>query len=131
VRLKRSISSDLSRGKVSREVINAFLESRGRTALSLIVAWQESENVDLLNEAAERFPNEPRVQMAMLATDLTDEQRALWIARLKAGAPDNALANYYAAADHFRQKNGEAAGCGAGRGRCEGELRRLCVGDRG
>jgi hypothetical protein len=47
--------------------------------------------------------------MAMLATDLTDEQRALWIARLKTGAPDNALANYYAAADHFRQKNGEAA----------------------
>jgi hypothetical protein len=43
VRLKRSISSDLSRGKVSREVINTFLESRGRTALSLIVRGRRAK----------------------------------------------------------------------------------------
>jgi hypothetical protein len=103
-RLQRLLSGDPLRGKISRDVLNAFLEDRGRTALSLLVAWQESGNEELLQEAAERHPDDPNVQLAMLATQLPDEERWQWIARFKASAPENALANYYAAAE-FLQKN--------------------------
>jgi len=104
-RLQRLLSGDSARGKISRAVINAFLDERGRTALSLLVAWQESGNEELLREAAERHPNDLNVQLAMLSTELPDEERMQWIARFKASAPENALSNYYAAAEFLRTKD--------------------------
>jgi CheY-like chemotaxis protein len=104
-RLRRSLSNEGARGKLSREVVETYLANRDRSALSLLVAWQESGTRDYLDEAAERFPKDPRVQIALLAMELPDDQRAAAIERLKLAAPDNPLANYYAAQEYFRQKN--------------------------
>jgi hypothetical protein len=110
VRMKRLLSGDPVRGKISRDVINTFLAERNRSAQSLLAAWQESGNADLLREAAETYPDDPRVQLTMLATtELSDEERIQWITRFKASAPDNALANYYAAAEFLKAKDMEGA----------------------
>ena len=108
-RVQRLLRGDGLRGKISRDVIHAFLTERGRSAASLLVAWQESGNRELLDEAAARFPDDPRVQIAMLATELSGEERMEWVARFKASDPDNALANYYAAAEFLQGKNVESA----------------------
>lgn len=108
-RLRRSLSNEGTRGKLSREVVETYLANRERSPLSLLAAWQESGTRDYLDEAAERFPKDPRVQIALLATDLPDDQRVAAIQRLKLAAPTNPLANYYAAQEYFRQKNSSGA----------------------
>jgi hypothetical protein len=108
-RLQRLLSGDPVRGKISREVIDSFLDERGRSALSLLVAWQESGNDELLREAAERHPDDPQVQIAMLSTELSAEERMQWIERFKKSAPDNALADYYAAVEFFQRQDATSA----------------------
>ena len=53
--------------KLTAEQIERYVESRGRDALSLIVASMLGGDKDeWLDEAAERFPDDPQVVAAML-----------------------------------------------------------------
>ncbi len=63
--LQRMLDGDIA--KLTPEQIEHYVESRGRDALSLIAAAMLGEDSDeWLNEAAERFPDDPGVAAAML-----------------------------------------------------------------
>jgi hypothetical protein len=74
---------------------------------ALLGALRASGDDDLLREAKEKFPNDPRVQFAAAFKSDSPEERRQWLEKFKASAPDNALADYLLAGDHF--KSGESA----------------------
>lgn len=94
--LKRMLNGEI--GQLTPEQIENYVESRGRDALSLIVASMLSGAEDnWLDEAAERFPDDPRVAAAMLIKRGTSPEAGQWIARLKEHDPTNSLGYLFAA----------------------------------
>ncbi|MDB6026107.1 MAG: hypothetical protein JWM68_2330 [Verrucomicrobiales bacterium] len=90
--------------KLSGEQVATYLLKYKRSAESLLSAFDETHDKAMLKEAAEKFPNDPRVQLAVLTQDaldkaLTPEARKLWLDRLKESSPDNGLPNALAAMD--------------------------------
>lgn len=72
-----------------------WLASRGRDAASLVAAWDITGEESLLDEAAEKFPNDPRVCMAMIARLRDSAEAAMpWIERLIAAEPLNPEGQY-------------------------------------
>ena len=68
----------------------AWLATRGRDAASLVAAWDITGDTALLDEAAEKFPNDPRVCIAMIARLSAENSDALpWIERFIALEPNN------------------------------------------
>jgi hypothetical protein len=93
--------------KLPREVIDRWLASGRTNAEDLLAARQAGGGVEFLRMALTNFPNDPRVLFA--ASALTDDPEAMRqrLDRFKAADPDNALADYLSARDHF--KNGRPA----------------------
>jgi hypothetical protein len=89
-------------GQVALERVEAWLASRGRDAAGLVGAWDMTGDEALLMEAAERFPGDPRVCVAMIWKLLGNgEDAAEWVERLVAAEPQNPGALYLrAAAQH-------------------------------
>ena len=95
---------------VSREKLDEYLVKHNRSAASLLAGYHALQDTNLLNEAAAKFPNDPYVQWAMLTSEgLGGEQRRQWLEAFKTSSPDNSLANYLSAAEHFKAGNQEAA----------------------
>ncbi len=95
---------------VSREKLDEYLAKHNRSAASLLAGYHALQDTNLLNEAAAKFPNDPYVQWAMLTSEgLGGEQRRQWLEAFKTSSPDNSLANYLSAAEHFKAGNQEAA----------------------
>ncbi|HWN96834.1 MAG TPA: hypothetical protein VNT99_17530 [Methylomirabilota bacterium] len=69
------------------------------TNVETLLATQDKDHLKL---AAELFPNDPRVQYAVVARDIFPEARREWLDRFKASAPDNALAGYLSAREYLR-----------------------------
>jgi len=63
-----------------------WLEVRGRDAASLMAVRDIVGKKAIMQEAAEKFPNDPRVCMDMITRE---EDRDLWIERLISAEPDN------------------------------------------
>lgn len=94
--LKRMLNGEIA--KLTPDQIEHYVESRGRDALSLIVASMLSESGETwLDEAAERFPDDPRVAAAMLIKHGGSPEAGQWIARLKEHDPGNSLGYLLAA----------------------------------
>lgn len=94
--LKRILKGEIT--KLTPEQIEHYVESRGRDALSLIVAAMLSEQRDeWLDEAAERFPNDPGVAAGMLLHRGGKAEAVEWIGRLKENDPGNSLGYLFAA----------------------------------
>jgi hypothetical protein len=56
-----------------------------------------------LQEAMEKFPRDPQVSFeAAIRADATPADRRQWLDSFKESAPDNALANYLSALEHFK-----------------------------
>jgi hypothetical protein len=89
-------------GQVARERVEAWLASRGRDAAGLVGAWDITGDEALLMEAAERYPGDARVCVAMIWKLLGNgEDAAEWVDRLVAAEPHNPGALYLrAAAQH-------------------------------
>lgn len=95
---------------VSREKVDEYLVKHNRSAASLLAGYHALQDTNLLNEAAAKFPNDPYVQWAMLTSEgLGGEQRRQWLEAFKTSSPENSLANYLSAAEHFKAGNQEAA----------------------
>lgn len=76
-----------------------WLAARGRDAGSLIAMWDVTGDETILNEAAEKFPNDPRVCLAMIRQAENDAAKAMpWIERLIAAEPKNPEGFYLKAA---------------------------------
>ncbi len=61
-----------------------------------------TQNKDYLKLAAELFPNDRRVQYAVITRDILPEAKREWLDRFKQSAPDNALASYLSAREYLK-----------------------------
>jgi hypothetical protein len=101
--------SDDHTRRASPEAIDQFLRTHNYSAASLLAAFSDSRDTNLLRLAAERWPHDPQVQLRVLSTKLFPEQEAAWIGALRASSADNALAYYLSAAYHLRNGDPDQA----------------------
>jgi hypothetical protein len=95
--------------KIPREKVEAWLAKHHRNAASLLAAFRALGDTNYLNEAATKFPNDPHVELAVLARDEFPADRRKWLDLFKASSPSNSLANYFSAQDYFKNGNTDAA----------------------
>jgi hypothetical protein len=95
--------------KISREQIENCLQNYNRNATSLLAAFHALGDTNYLDEAAANFPNNPQVELAVLAHDEFPQDRRKWLDALKASSPDNSLANYLSAENYFESGQTDAA----------------------
>jgi hypothetical protein len=95
--------------RVSLAQIQPYLEANHRSAASLLAAFRVTSDPTLLQEAREKFPNDPQVAFAAMYQNGSPEERRQWLDNLKQSAPDNALANYLSAFDHFNSGRADQA----------------------
>ncbi|HEY2330242.1 MAG TPA: hypothetical protein VGI63_10570 [Verrucomicrobiae bacterium] len=95
--------------KISRAQAEAWLAKHNRNAMSLLAAFRALGDTNYLNEAATNFPNNPHVELAVLAHDEFPADRRKWLDLFKNSSPSNSLANYLSAQDDFKNGNKEAA----------------------
>lgn len=89
--------------QLSREQWAEYLRQYG-TNVETLLATQKTNYIRL---AAELFPNDPRVQYAVLARNVFPEARREWLDRFKQSAPDNALASYLSAREYLKSGDRE------------------------
>lgn len=101
-----------------REKIEEYLKLHNRNAASLMAAYhawfdiehpENGDDIHYLTEAATNFPNDPHVQLTVLAHDVYPEDRRKWLDSFKASSPGNSLANYLSARDYFKNNQPDAA----------------------
>ena len=95
--------------KIPRDKVEAWLATHHRNAASLLAAFHALEDTNYLNEAATNFPNDPQVELAVLARDEFPADRRKWLDLFKASSPSNSLANYLSAQDYFKNGDTDAA----------------------
>ena len=98
-----------TRGRISKPVIEDFLTRSERSPGSLLTAFRESGDRAYLEEAVATYPNDPRVQFAMITDLEASAERDKWIAAFQKSAPENALADYFAAHAAYQRKDGSLA----------------------
>lgn len=95
--------------KTSRRKVEEWLALHHRSATSLLAAFHVLDDTNYLREAATNFPNNPQVDLAVLARNVFPEDRHKWLDLFKASSPSNSLANYLSAQFHFQNNQPEAA----------------------
>jgi hypothetical protein len=89
--------------KLTPEQIGPYLEANRRSVESLLAASRTTGDKAFLQEAKEKYPNDPRVAFdAVWRWSGSPEERRQWLDTFKQSAPDNALPNYLSALDHFK-----------------------------
>ena len=88
--------------KLTPEQVESYLAANRRSAETLLAAFQASGDKRWLQEAKEKYPNDPAVAFMALAKSDTSEERRQWLDTLKRVAPDNALADYLSANDYLK-----------------------------
>lgn len=99
---------DVSLSTLPKEQADAFIQANRTNAESLLAAYQVTRDREYLRRAAEMYPNDPTVLIRAIAFDVTPENKREMIERLKAADPDNAIASYLSAGDHFKKNEMEA-----------------------
>jgi RNA polymerase sigma factor (sigma-70 family) len=89
---------------LKRQQLEAYLEENRRSPGSLLAAFRATKDQTLLQEAIEKYPNDPQVAF-MAAYRLDGGDRRQWLEVFKQSAPDNALASYLAAGEYFKSGN--------------------------
>lgn len=107
--LARILGGEVKLPALAPAVVERYLERHQRNAESLLGAFRATQNPDLLKEAAARYPDDPTIQLAVLLHQIFPEQRREWLDRFKQSAPDNSLASYLSAREHFEAKDLSAA----------------------
>ncbi|MGH7991936.1 MAG: hypothetical protein ACREDQ_00340 [Limisphaerales bacterium] len=95
--------------KLPRAKVEAWLAKHNRDAVSLLAAFRALDDTNYLNEAATNFPNNPQVELAVLAHDEFPADGRQWLDLFKASSPSNSLANYLSAQDYLQNGNTDAA----------------------
>ena len=96
--------------KLSLAQVEPYLNSKGRSAASLLAAFRTTTNASLLAEAMLKHSSDPQVQFeAALQLNATPEERRRWLDAFKQGAPENSLANYLSASDNLKAGRTEDA----------------------
>ncbi len=88
--------------KLTVEQVEAYLKANGHTAASLLAAFRTSGDPTLLQEAMQKYPNDPQVAFeATFDKDLSPAEQRQWLNTFEQNAPNNALANYLSALNYF------------------------------
>lgn len=88
--------------KLTHDQAEAYLNKNGRTAANLLAAFRTSGDPTLLEEAMQKYPNDPQVDFeAILNGNLSPEAQRQWLNTFETSAPGNALANYLSALNYF------------------------------
>lgn len=95
--------------KITVAQLQGYLAQNKRDAESLLTASRLTDDLALLREAAQRFPNDPRVQLDLAMRSNSDAERQRAIAALVTADPANALGNYLAAGEAFNANNPDEA----------------------
>jgi len=95
--------------KLTSDQIESYLAANQRSAGTLLAAFQASGDQRWLQEAKEKYPNDPAVTFTALSRSDTPEERRQWLDALKRVAPDNALADYLSANDYLKAGRTDAA----------------------
>lgn len=103
--------------RITSEQAEEFVRQNNRSADSLLAASDASGDRKFLREAMEKYPNDPRVayRAAYLGAPegLTEEEQLKfkrhWLSAFKEDAPDNGMADYLSAREHFRAGETELA----------------------
>ena len=80
------------------EQLAEYLRRYGTNVESLL-ATQKTNYIRL---AAELFPNDPRVQYAVITRDIFPEAKREWLDRFKQSDPNNAIASYLSARENLK-----------------------------
>ena len=100
---------DAGSPKSMREKVEEWLARHHRSADSLLAAFHVLNDTNYLKEAAASFPDNPQVELAVLARNAFPEDRRKWLDLFKASSPSNSLANYLSAQTYFQGGQSEAA----------------------
>jgi RNA polymerase sigma factor (sigma-70 family) len=96
--------------KLTHEQVEAYLKANGRKAANLLAAFDASGDSALMQEAMEKYPNDPQVDFrAALDKDLPPEQQRQWLNAFEQSAPNNSLANYLSAMNYFSSGQNDQA----------------------
>ncbi len=80
-----------------------YLAANGRNASSLLAAFRTTGDPALLTEALQKHSDDPQVGFeAAIRIDASAQQRRAALDAFKQAAPENALACYLSALDHFK-----------------------------
>jgi RNA polymerase sigma factor (sigma-70 family) len=89
--------------KLKPEQVANYLQANHRNASSLLAAYRTTSDPALLDEAMQKFPDNPQVAFeAVFKKDLSPETRRQWLDAFKKADSNNGLANYVSALDYFR-----------------------------
>src|SRR5207249_11426158 len=89
--------------KLTAAQVEPYLNANRRNAASLLAAFRTTGDPALLEEAMQKYPNDPQVDFeAAIRREASPAERRQWLDAFKQSAPDNALANYLSALDHFK-----------------------------
>lgn len=83
--------------KHALERCRKWIASRNRDAASLVALWDITGDASLLDEAAAKFPNDPRVCVAMIRRVGITADALPWVERLMAAEPGNPAGWYWKA----------------------------------
>lgn len=89
------------RPKLTSEQVESYLAANRRSAGSLLGAFQATGDKRWLQEAMEKYPNDPSVAFTALSRSDSPEDYRQCLDALKRAAPDNALADYLSANDYL------------------------------
>ena len=96
--------------KLTAAQVESYLNANRRSAASLLAAFRTTEDPSLLQEAMQAYPNDPQVAFeAAIRKEAAPVERRQWLDTFKQSAPENALANYLSALDHFKAGQSDQA----------------------
>jgi len=96
--------------RLTAEQIAPYLAANGRSAASLLAAYRTTRDPALLEEAMQKFPDDPQVAFeAAFRKDASPEDRRHWLEAFKKSDSDNALPNYLSAFDYFKAGQADLA----------------------
>lgn len=103
----RLLNNDGNPPELSPAQVEAYVAENRRSAESLLAAFRLTHDRALLQEAAEKYPDDPRVHYAGWFSayrneNSSPEERRQWLDAFKQSAPENALANYLSAQEFFK-----------------------------
>jgi tetratricopeptide (TPR) repeat protein len=96
--------------QLNLEQLETYLASNRRSAGCLLAAFRTTGDTNLLREAIEKFPLDPRVGFAAaVKLDASPEEHRAWLDLFKRAAPDNALADYLSAHEYLKAGQNDRA----------------------
>lgn len=95
--------------KTLRQKVEEWLALHHRSATSLLAAFHVMNDTNYLKEAATNYPDNPRVDLTVLARNTFPDDRRKWLDLFQASSPGNSLANYLSAQTYFQNGQSDAA----------------------